>query len=411
MKLNISTKVIIRPEQRRADGTNVVYLRITKERKARYMATGLFAEAADLSRDRKKIKNHQLIDQAEAIHRRARQIIMDHAAEFAMLDATGIVERLAHYITTGERFRLDFFDYAARAIERLPIAYTTRKNYVTALDTFERYMGGRRDIGDITNAIIADYASALRAEGKAAGSVNMYIEKVLYIYRRAQREYNDDFRTPIPRQLRFELLRHKHESAAARAISRDEVQRIIDVKLKDGSGIALARDMFVISFFLCGINFKDICTAKAPQDGVLKFRRSKIAEKAGAAADMELTIPEPLRAVINKYKDKKGIYFTNVTDKTEAGVVVARNAMAANIRLLAARLGFPFTFYSARHTFATIARNDLRVDKSTLDECLTHIGSHRMTDVYIKRDYSAVNEVCAAVAALFNFDRYNGTEL
>lgn len=52
-----------------------------------------------------------------------------------------------------------------------------------------------------------------------------------------------------------------------------------------------------------------------------------------------------------------------------------------------------FSFYSARHSWATIARNDLRIDKWTIHEGLNHVdGATKITDVYIKRDFTRINE-------------------
>ena len=51
------------------------------------------------------------------------------------------------------------------------------------------------------------------------------------------------------------------------------------------------------------------------------------------------------------------------------------------------------TFYAARHSFATIARNDCGVSMDDIALCLTHDSGHSMTDTYIKKDYSRVDNV------------------
>ena len=40
---------------------------------------------------------------------------------------------------------------------------------------------------------------------------------------------------------------------------------------------------------------------------------------------------------------------------------------------------------------ATIARNELGIDKATVDEMLNHVGSNRIADIYIKKDYKQIN--------------------
>ena len=47
----------------------------------------------------------------------------------------------------------------------------------------------------------------------------------------------------------------------------------------------------------------------------------------------------------------------------------------------------------ARHTWATIARNDCRINKDDVALCLGHEDSdNKVTDVYIQYDYSIIDE-------------------
>ncbi len=412
MRLGISTKVVTRPEQRKNDGTNVIYLRVTKNRKSRYLSTGLTATAADLSRDRKKIKNYQLLDQAEAIHRRARQILIDHATEFAELDTPEVVERLTYYIARGDMFRLDFFVFARDYLSRAKLAQATKTTAEAALRAFAEYIRKDEiDINNITSSLLRQFADVQRRRGLSDGTVSLYISKIISIYRRAQEEYNDDYVTNIPRILRVKITPPRFKGGE-RSITIAQIQKIIDIELRPHSWEDFARDCFLISFFLCGMNLTDILKATPPHNGIIAYRRSKIATRVGEAADMRISIPDKLTAITDKYHDKSGRFFVVFrkleSTREERRIIAYRIIIAQAIERLARKLDFPFTFYSARHSFATIARNVLKIDKATIDECLTHVGEHRMTDVYIKRDYSAVNAVCAAVADLFDLSKYNG---
>ena len=49
-------------------------------------------------------------------------------------------------------------------------------------------------------------------------------------------------------------------------------------------------------------------------------------------------------------------------------------------------------FYSARHSWATIAINKVRIDKYTVHSALNHLDeSMKVTDIYIERDFSTEN--------------------
>lgn len=408
MNLGISLKVVTRAEQKKADGTNVIYIRVTKNRQSRYLSTGLIATPADLSRDRKKIKNYQLTDQADAILRKVRGIIIAHADEFSTLNASDIIERLNAIMTVGDKFYVNFFDFARD--EYRTMEFSMRRNHSVAVNAFYDFVGNPNlNVADITNKMLSDFAQALFDRGLHQNTVANYTLRVATIYRKAQSQYNDDFTTNLPRILTFKVQTKPRE--AVRAISIDDINTLIAYAPATARA-QMARDMFLISFFLCGINFIDICTAEAPKNGVLKFRRSKI-KNSGIVADMEIKIPEKLYPIINKYKDTTGQYFTNLgkikgkpdREYIHREVCCIGEAIDKMRRKLEIK---NLTFYSARHSFATIARNILKVDKGTIDECLTHVGGHRMTDVYIKRDYSAVNEVCSAIADMFDLSKYNG---
>jgi len=50
-------------------------------------------------------------------------------------------------------------------------------------------------------------------------------------------------------------------------------------------------------------------------------------------------------------------------------------------------------FYAARHSWATIARNDLKIDKYVVHEALNHVDSKmKITDIYIEKDFTMINE-------------------
>ena len=56
-----------------------------------------------------------------------------------------------------------------------------------------------------------------------------------------------------------------------------------------------------------------------------------------------------------------------------------------------------FDFYSARHTWASIARNKLGIDKYTIHEALNHVSDLDVTDIYIQKDYTNINKANAMV--------------
>jgi integrase len=64
------------------------------------------------------------------------------------------------------------------------------------------------------------------------------------------------------------------------------------------------------------------------------------------------------------------------------------------LKSIGEKVGVPgLNFYSARHSWATLAVNTARVDKYTVHAALNHADTTmRVTDIYIKKDYSLIDE-------------------
>lgn len=173
--------------------------------------------------------------------------------------------------------------------------------------------------------------------------------------------------------------------------------------IPEGTREEIAKDMFLLSFFLCGINSVDIYNYPLNiKKGRIGYNRSKTMGKRDDGAFISIAVPEPAKEILNKYPNY--VLKRRYSD--------SRNfAKALNIGLkqIGDKLGFTATFYHARHSFATIARNDCRCSKDDVAMALNHVDqSLRVTDTYIAKDWGIVDDVQSKVLQLF-FDKLNQT--
>lgn len=77
-------------------------------------------------------------------------------------------------------------------------------------------------------------------------------------------------------------------------------------------------------------------------------------------------------------------------------------------RQLAEPIDFPLQYYSARHTWATLAANDAGIDGYTVARCLNHVDERmRVTEMYIRPNWQAVDDAQRKVIDLVNcWDRW-----
>lgn len=156
------------------------------------------------------------------------------------------------------------------------------------------------------------------------------------------------------------------------------------------------QDVFMLMFYLIGINGIDLFNLKKIRDERIEYKR----EKTGRLYSIKME-PEAL-AIINKYRGNE--YLLNVMENNNGNY---RNYMAAMGRGLQ-KLGdferkglggkkireslFPgITTYWARHTWATIAAS-LDIPKETISAALGHEIGSKVTSIYIDFDQNKVDE-------------------
>jgi integrase len=74
-------------------------------------------------------------------------------------------------------------------------------------------------------------------------------------------------------------------------------------------------------------------------------------------------------------------------------------AVGKGLKVIAEALGLEsLTSYYARHSFATIARNDCGFSLEDVAEAMNHsVGKYKITDIYIKKTWDRVDRIQAAV--------------
>ena len=416
--------VTMKPEikTRRRDGTWPVYIRVTFKRKTRHIPTTMAATAADLTRSG-RIKSASVLEAADDLMRRMRDALRD--VSFFQLE-TWDVDRVVSTIREairGDEFRLDFFAWADGWLDcKTP---TTRRTYDQALGALERYLGRRSiDVNEITRAMLLEFVDYVNAEPKMhtgrpgewtattrskrpGAAAALHLRKLGHIYRAAKERYNDEDagRIVIPRSP-FDTIRVPVAPSAGgqRSIGREAMQRAILAEAGGKERIAL--DVFVVSFALMGANLADLWAASEPSGGVWEYSRQKTRNRRADGALMRVTVPSTLAPFIARLREgnaQSGRFWLPALRRLGSTKDICTAKVNLHLRAWARREGLPeFTFYAARHTWATLARA-AGVEKATVDECLGHVGDYDLTDIYAERSWDVINAANARVLALFSW--------
>ncbi|WP_418988187.1 phage integrase SAM-like domain-containing protein [Bacteroides heparinolyticus] len=155
------------------------------------------------------------------------------------------------------------------------------------------------------------------------------------------------------------------------------------------------RDMFMLMFYLIGVNAVDLFNAKELVNGRLEYKRAKTGKLYSVKVE-----PEAMK-IIERYKGKK--YLLNVLDEY-GNYKDFLHRMGIGLKQIGeckrSGLGgkkhitplFPdISSYWARHTWATIAAS-LDVPKETIAAALGHEIGMAVTSIYINFDMRKVDE-------------------
>ena len=148
-------------------------------------------------------------------------------------------------------------------------------------------------------------------------------------------------------------------------ITIDEFRRIKDLETPH-KRIGLARDLFLLAFYLCGMNLADIVEADFSTDE-MQFVRKKTCRKKSGINVVNFSIPPEARLIINKYVNRNG----RLDFGYEFSYRNFQRYLNFCFKKLAEAVGITtdFSFYSARKTFSQFAY-DLGIRTEIIEYCI-----------------------------------------
>lgn len=182
----------------------------------------------------------------------------------------------------------------------------------------------------------------------------------------------------------FRKYKIKKEATRHKNLTVDEIRELIAY---DGKW-AHFRDCFMLSFYLIGMNLKDLLTAKKSdlKRGRLNYRRLK----TGKLYSIKIE-PEAME-IINKYKDNEYLVNFIRSYKDYSGY---KRAISYALKLITNSMNEiidkDLSTYYARHSWASIA-SELDIPKETISAALGHEIGSQITSIYINFDQKKVDE-------------------
>ena len=414
----LTIKAEIKKSELKVDGTYNVKIRFTLDRKVKRLSTNLFITSKDLTKSLKFKEDTSIKRAIDGLVLYYREQCFKLQLDQNHYSLDEIIEFL-----NGEQEKQQTIDFIK--FSREWIASTTIKgapNYTTAINALVRFVGKEElDINLITLDFLESFKAFLNKEreirtkrlmqqGKripSNRSLSLYLISIKKLFNEAKKKYNKKEKNLIliPNSPFMELEIPKQEATRKRAISADIIKKLWKLPYKDMKKgykstcrYNLAKDCFILSFCLMGINSADLYNATEMEGNTIVYNRTKTKDRRLDKAQMKVDIPRLILPLAEKYKDKTGKRLFNFY-QYYADEKDFNKAINYGLKEICTILEIDdLEYYAARHSWATIALNKAGIDKYIVHAALNHIDdAMKVTDIYIERDFVNENKANAKV--------------
>ncbi|WP_312208321.1 site-specific integrase [Empedobacter sp.] len=388
-----SIKLVLRTNQEDKTGHSPLYIRLIKDRKTKFIVTGIKLKENEWDDVKQKVKRNypnstrmnaflsQKIADAEAM-------VADNERKRGNISAKRLKEAIK-----GKDIK-NFFEYAYERCERVKgnVSPQTYKAYKMNIQKFEKFLGTNEIyFEDITVTVLNDYVNFMSNRLKNGSTTMHYALNILAImFKDAIREEVISLNT-YP----FASVRIKKDKSTRLFLNKEQIEQLKNHKSSSSQTDTYFRDMFIFSCYAGGLRFGDVVTLQwknydeNEQRIRLNIRKTKRSH--------QFKVGQSALEILNKYKKETSesddfifpiiseANFFEQSNEYQLKVIAAKNTLCGQkLRRIGKELEFPFSlsFHLSRHTFATQAlANGMRIEY--VSKLLDHsdIGT---TQIYAK---------------------------
>ena len=414
-------------------GNTPIYIRICVDRQIKRIRFYADAAPGDLT-SKGEIKNASLELAVTDKMQEYRRKMLNASSDAANWNVDEVYKYLTEENQSKKQddFNLDFFEFGYKHVDRLlkEGKVKTSQGYATALRNFQKYLGTDKiDINSINKNMLLGYKEWFEENDFGARAFELYMSNLQSLHNRAKLYYNDEDDEKLNIKLSpFKNVQFKRNAAEKRLV---EKRALTPATLKYLYNVPynaltpraqLARDAFFLSFALCGMNAVDMMQHVQKEDcerDLIEYYRSKTVGRTGKDAFISMHLHPMFKTEHERMRGKRHTWcfaerysasdnFNAALNKglkelTDAAVLYYSKEFGldpeSKRKAILKKLDIPgdLTFYSARHSFATIAANDCHVPTETVDRCLCHVVNSVAAQSYIKKDYKFTDETIKAV--------------
>lgn len=388
-----SLSIVFRANKLNKKGEAPIHVRITKDRKSKYISTGIMVHENDWDDKNKKIKTKAKTQgTGENIARLNAKIwkqYTDIQNEVLKVDTPNraLSSRAIRETVLGKKPEL-FFPFAEKYAERLRIedrigTYDRVRSVLAKIKAFKEELY----FSDITAQFLTDYETHLIKIGNKTNTIHANLKVVRTIFNEA---YRQDI---IPFELNpFLKFKMKTEKTTRVYLTEEELSAFEYAPVTPGTKMEVHRDMFVFAAYTGGLRVSDVLTLQWKNiDGThlnIKIRKTQ--------EPLSVKLPNKSLEILVKYKPENTnpnafVFGLLPADILSLDAVSIDNALSSataftnkNLKFITQKAGIEknISFHISRHTWATRAlRKGVSIDK--VSKLMGH-AAIKETQIYAK---------------------------
>jgi site-specific recombinase XerD len=378
-----SFKITIRKNELSEKGLSNVKIRVCYDKKTRYIASEYYVAPEYFINELILPSPDRTKDEADRANNRLQ-------IEIGIL--AGKVEKIRDKIHTMDMASLMTIlrdkrrEYELLALIDERIARYKKSGNVNYLDTYKRTKGIVKSFGgsviplrSVTPAWLGRLQIQMSLYGLRPNSMGIHMRNIRTCYNQAITMGLIDIGS-YP----FRKYHIPREQTRKRNLSAEEIAKIYSQDIPNPL-MAWSRDMFMLSFFLIGINMKDLMQVKRIEEDRIYYIRSK-----GKKQYSIKVYPESMQ-IIARYPGKK--YLLNTLDNY-ADYRSATKRINKKLKDVAelCKIDKKISTYFARHSWSVIGRN-IGIPIDSISEGLGHQDpKYKVTLIYLDEDQGLIDQ-------------------
>ena len=389
--MKISTMPILRKDRINKENSAPIQIRVTQNRKSRFIGTGITIPIDDWDSEKQRIKPNSSKNKELQLQIDKKLSELDH--RIRKFEILGIEVTLDNLLgTNGRKVNCTIGECLDQTISRLESLgkYGSASKHKSLRSRLSQYRTLNIRMDEIDLTFLRDFELFLRRIGNSNNSIATKFAIFKATYNKALAE-----ELFIPKNNPFSKYKigSLWTTTRKRAITKEDIQKLIALNTDISAqppyrGLAL--DIFLFSYYTAGINFTDIASLRYCD--IINGRISYSRNKTQKLLSFHL-IPNAMDIVKRYYRNGYSAddYIFPILDKrihTTPQQIFNRThktlrKVNRELKKLGEQIGLPIplTTYVARHTYATVLKRE-GVNVALISESLGH-SNIQTTQIYL----------------------------